>query len=200
MDIDAEVKAQRELNEALLEEADLKRAARTAQTTEPAAPARQDTQQRQRANPERDAWLKRNKWFDPEMGDMDSEIAAVVSQRLLDDGYAHDDPEHFERLDRELKKRLPHVFKDKSSRNQDPDEEEDEPNDRRGGLPRSSAGERSYGGNGRSGRSDDDGIPPPSREFVQLWAQQNRGFDPKKKEDVAEMRQYWADTQRKRRR
>ena len=196
VDIPAEVQAQRELNnEALLEEADVGRTAR-AQAAERAAPARTETPQR--ANPDRDSWLKRHKtWFDPEMKDLDSEIAGTISQRLLDDGYGHDDPEHYERLDAELKKRMPHLFKGKGGRSQDPD---NDPDDDRDALPRSSGGDRTYGNGGRSDRGGDDGIPPPSREFVALWAQQNRGFDPKKKEDVTEMRQYWADTQRKRRR
>lgn len=193
VDVKAETQALRELQEALLEEADLKRTAR-AQAAEPAAPAR--TESPQRANPDRDNWLKRHKdWFDPSMKDLDSEIAGTISQRLLDDGYGHDDPEHYERLDAELKKRMPHLFKGKGGRSQDPD---DDPEDDRDALPRSSGGDRTYGNGGRSGRGGDDDIPPPSREYVALWAQQNRDFDPKNKEHVAEMRRYWADRQRKR--
>lgn len=58
------------------------------------------------------AWMEKNKgWFDPELGNDASLLAYRTSERLTREGYAHDDPKHFELMDKELRKRFPENYR-----------------------------------------------------------------------------------------
>ena len=54
------------------------------------------------------AWLERNKWYDPQAKDMDSEIAQRLDKKLTDEGYDPSTQEYWEELDDRVAKYLPH--------------------------------------------------------------------------------------------
>jgi hypothetical protein len=56
------------------------------------------------------AWLKNNKWYDPQARDTDSRIAKVIDQELAADGWDPADPEYWDELDNRLSARLPHRY------------------------------------------------------------------------------------------
>jgi hypothetical protein len=60
-----------------------------------------------------EAWQKRVKadWYDPNLGNTDSKIAAVVAEDVLQDGYSPRSEEYWEELTDRLKERLPHRFR-----------------------------------------------------------------------------------------
>ena len=60
------------------------------------------------------AWLKKNKWFDPQAKDTDSRIAKVIDQDMADEGWDPSDPEYWDELDNRLSARLPHRYAAKS--------------------------------------------------------------------------------------
>lgn len=55
-------------------------------------------------------WMDRNSWYDPEGKDEDSQIAKVVDQRLMNEGWDPTSREYWEELDKRLQKRLPHCY------------------------------------------------------------------------------------------
>ena len=54
------------------------------------------------------AWMERNKWYDPQAKDMDSEIAQRLDKKLTDEGYDPSTQEYWEELDDRVAKYLPH--------------------------------------------------------------------------------------------
>jgi len=52
-------------------------------------------------------WMERNKWYDPNGGDADSEIARVIDAQLAKENYDPTSQEYWEELDSRLKDRLP---------------------------------------------------------------------------------------------
>jgi hypothetical protein len=60
------------------------------------------------------AWLKSNKWYDPQARDTDSRIAKVVDQELAGEGWDPSDPEYWDELDNRLSARLPHRYSAKT--------------------------------------------------------------------------------------
>jgi hypothetical protein len=56
------------------------------------------------------AWLKSNKWYDPQARDTDSRIAKVIDQELAGEGWDPADPEYWDELDNRLSARLPHRY------------------------------------------------------------------------------------------
>ena len=87
-------------------------------TNEP-APASNAELQRQATR-----WMDRNQWFRPEGDDEDSEIAKVIDQKLVKEGWNPATEEYWDELDRRLQKRLPHRYTD------DYDERETKPSRR----------------------------------------------------------------------
>jgi hypothetical protein len=61
------------------------------------------------------AWLKNNKWYDPNARDTDSRIAKVIDQDLAAEGWDPADPEYWDELDNRLSARLPHRYAAKSN-------------------------------------------------------------------------------------
>jgi len=61
------------------------------------------------------AWLKSNKWYDPNARDTDSRIAKVIDQDLAAEGWDPADPEYWDELDNRLSARLPHRYAAKSN-------------------------------------------------------------------------------------
>ena len=76
------------------------------QTNSP-APASNAELQRQATR-----WMDRNPWFRPEGDDEDSEIAKVIDQKLVKEGWNPASEDYWEELDRRLQKRLPHHYTD----------------------------------------------------------------------------------------
>jgi hypothetical protein len=52
-------------------------------------------------------WMERNKWYDPNGGDADSEIARVIDAQLAKENYDPTSQEYWEELDSRLRERLP---------------------------------------------------------------------------------------------
>jgi len=61
------------------------------------------------------AWLRSNKWYDPNARDTDSRIAKVIDQDLAAEGWDPADPEYWDELDNRLSARLPHRYASKSN-------------------------------------------------------------------------------------
>lgn len=57
-------------------------------------------------------WMEDNSWFDPNGDDEDSQIARVVDQKLVKEGWNPNSQEYWEELDKRLQKRLPHRYTD----------------------------------------------------------------------------------------
>lgn len=64
-------------------------------------------------------WMDKNKWYDPKLGDADSEIALVVDKRLLKEGYDPRSEEYWNEFTNRLKKTLPHRYNDDGNENND---------------------------------------------------------------------------------
>ena len=111
------------------------------------------------------SWMERNPWYDPDSGDEDTQIAKVIDNRLVAEGWDPASPDYWEELDNRLQKRLPHRY----TRSQD------EPSSRR--SPRSFVTGSSRESVGRAG----------GNEFVlepeQVRAMKEAGFwdDPEKR-------------------
>lgn len=71
------------------------------------SPANSKELQRQAAR-----WMERNEWFNPEGGDEDSEIAKIIDQKLVKEGWNPASEDYWEELDKRLSKRLPHHYTD----------------------------------------------------------------------------------------
>lgn len=57
-------------------------------------------------------WMEDNSWFDPNGDDEDSQIARVVDQKLVKEGWNPNSEEYWAELDKRLQKRLPHRYTD----------------------------------------------------------------------------------------
>lgn len=55
-------------------------------------------------------WMARNNWYDPQGGDMDSEVATKVDESLMKEGWDPTTEEYWDELDRRLTKYLPHRY------------------------------------------------------------------------------------------
>jgi hypothetical protein len=53
-------------------------------------------------------WMERNKWYDPQGKDMDSEIAQRLDKKLTEEGFDPSSEEYWEELDDRVSKYLPH--------------------------------------------------------------------------------------------
>ena len=56
------------------------------------------------------SWMERNDWYDPNGSDEDSEIAKIIDNRLVKEGWDPATEEYWEELDTRLAKRLPHRY------------------------------------------------------------------------------------------
>lgn len=108
-------------------------------------------------------WVSRNSWYDPNLGDEDSMIARTIDvalSRELGQGAARGDA-YWTEYNRRLKKRLPHLFKNKGRDEEDDDdvdEEDDRADDRDSGDDRGSrrSARRRDDDDDRSGRRETD--------------------------------------------
>ena len=55
-------------------------------------------------------WMERNSWYDPEAGDEDTQIAKVIDNRLVAEGWDPASQDYWDELDNRLQKRLPHRY------------------------------------------------------------------------------------------
>jgi hypothetical protein len=56
------------------------------------------------------SWMERNSWYDPEAGDEDTQIAKVIDNRLVSEGWDPATEDYWDELDNRLQKRLPHRY------------------------------------------------------------------------------------------
>ena len=57
-------------------------------------------------------WMENNSWFDPNSDDEDSQIARIIDQKLVKEGWNPNSEDYWEELDKRLQKRLPHRYTD----------------------------------------------------------------------------------------
>jgi hypothetical protein len=57
-----------------------------------------------------EAWLSKNKWYDPNARDTDSRIAKVIDNEMAAEGWDPSDQEYWDELDNRLSARLPHRY------------------------------------------------------------------------------------------
>jgi len=62
-------------------------------------------------------WMAKNTWYDPSLGDTDSEIANVIDKRLTKEGYDPRSEEYWEEFTSRLKRTLPHRYNDNGNEN-----------------------------------------------------------------------------------
>jgi hypothetical protein len=55
-------------------------------------------------------WMERNSWYDPDAGDEDTQIAKVIDNRLVAEGWDPANKDYWDELDNRLQKRLPHRY------------------------------------------------------------------------------------------
>jgi hypothetical protein len=55
-------------------------------------------------------WMEKNSWYDPEAGDEDTQIAKVIDNRLVSEGWDPATQDYWDELDNRLQKRLPHRY------------------------------------------------------------------------------------------
>lgn len=55
-------------------------------------------------------WMGRNDWYDPQGGDMDSQVATKVDEALMNEGWDPTTADYWDELDRRLTKYLPHRY------------------------------------------------------------------------------------------
>ena len=55
-------------------------------------------------------WMEKNSWYDPEAGDEDTQIAKVIDNRLVAEGWDPATQDYWDELDNRLQKRLPHRY------------------------------------------------------------------------------------------
>ena len=76
--------------------------------------AKASSQESAPANPKlvrlANSWMERNSWYDPDAGDEDTQIAKVIDNRLVSEGWDPATPDYWEELDNRLQKRLPHRY------------------------------------------------------------------------------------------
>ena len=91
------------------------------------------------------AWLAKNPWYDPAVGDHDSRLAKRIDVAMSNEGWDPTDPDYWDELDSRLQKELPHRYNDSN---------DDEPRDVR--RPRNVVGSSgreasaAYGGTNRN--------------------------------------------------
>jgi len=104
--------------------------------------ARSMTQENQAVDPRlkrlANDWMENNPWYDPNGDDEDSQIAKLIDQRLMKEGWNPASEEYWEELDNRLQKRLSHRYNE----NQDVN-----PRRKPRSVVTSSARESSGGGN-----------------------------------------------------
>jgi hypothetical protein len=61
-------------------------------------------------------WMNRNSWYDPQNGDVDSQIAVKLDQAMLKEGWDPNEPEFWDELDNRLQKYMPHRYNGSDSR------------------------------------------------------------------------------------
>lgn len=181
-DSDAEVLWLEKLTEVNQELKELDGRVRAAKAERQAAPGSQAG--RPKRNDALEAWKDDNDWFDAEPGGFKAKAAMAMSEILLAEGYAPDDPEHFKELDRRLRKEMPTQFKGgkRAAKRDDDDDDLDVPG---------------TAGRGRmSSRGDDDdddrrgGVGEYNRAQMKIWKMAVPDFDPKNPEHVKEFRKY----------
>lgn len=57
-------------------------------------------------------WMDRNDWYDPNGDDEDSQIAKVIDQKMVKEGWNPNSKDYWEELDRRVARRLPHRYTD----------------------------------------------------------------------------------------
>jgi hypothetical protein len=76
--------------------------------------SRASSQESAPANPKlvrlANSWMERNSWYDPEAGDEDTQIAKVIDNRLVAEGWDPASQDYWDELDNRLQKRLPHRY------------------------------------------------------------------------------------------
>jgi hypothetical protein len=87
-------------------------------------------------------WRKRNSWYDPASDDEDNQIARIVDRKIAAEGWNPRTPAFWAELDKRLKARLPHRYKDVSSG--DGEDDDDDVRTITGGSSRESAGRVTY--------------------------------------------------------
>ena len=84
--------------------------------------ARNMTQENQAVDPRlkrlANDWMENNPWYDPNGEDEDSQIAKVIDQRLMKEGWNPATEEYWEELDNRLQKRLSHRYNENQDDNQ----------------------------------------------------------------------------------
>jgi hypothetical protein len=55
-------------------------------------------------------WMERNSWYNPDAGDEDTQIAKVIDNRLVAEGWDPSTQDYWDELDNRLQKRLPHRY------------------------------------------------------------------------------------------
>jgi len=55
-------------------------------------------------------WMERNSWYNPDAGDEDTQIAKVIDNRLVAEGWDPASQDYWDELDNRLQKRLPHRY------------------------------------------------------------------------------------------
>jgi hypothetical protein len=55
-------------------------------------------------------WMERNSWYNPDAGDEDTQIAKVIDNRLVAEGWDPATQDYWDELDNRLQKRLPHRY------------------------------------------------------------------------------------------
>ena len=78
------------------------------------APMDDNTHEMQRHASE---WMERNPWYNPQGSDEDTEIAKIIDQRMVKEGWNPSTKEYWKELDRRLAKRAPHLYNDNSDEN-----------------------------------------------------------------------------------
>ena len=76
--------------------------------------AKTNTQAAAPANPKlvrlANSWMDKNSWYDPEANDEDTQIAKVIDNRLVAEGWDPAQQDYWDELDSRLHKRLPHRY------------------------------------------------------------------------------------------
>jgi len=76
--------------------------------------ARSNTQDTAPANPKlirlANSWMERNSWYDPDAGDEDTQIAKIIDNKLVAEGWDPASQDYWDELDNRLQKRLPHRY------------------------------------------------------------------------------------------
>lgn len=57
-------------------------------------------------------WMDKNDWYDPNGDDEDSQIAKVIDQKMVKEGWNPNSKDYWEELDRRVARRLPHRYTD----------------------------------------------------------------------------------------